>query len=52
MSIIDNSPVCTFNDTCIFRKEGKCSILTTMPKAREEGVCPFSKKHYKEVKVV
>ncbi|MBO5620548.1 MAG: hypothetical protein J5959_02850 [Butyrivibrio sp.] len=44
MENIDN-PVCTFKDHeyCFARSEGRCTILTTVPKKRKDGSCPFYK---------
>ena len=44
MENIDN-PVCTFKDHeyCFARSEGRCTILTAVPKKRKDGSCPFYK---------
>ena len=41
---------CTFRDLdkCFARKEGRCEILTDMPKPMKDGACPFYK--HKEVR--
>ena len=38
-------PICTFKDLekCFARREGECSILISVPKARKDGSCPFYK---------
>lgn len=38
-------PDCTFrdNEKCFAREEGRCMILTSMPRARKDGNCPFYK---------
>lgn len=40
-----DNPVCTFrdNDKCFARREGRCTILVSVPKARKDGSCPFYK---------
>lgn len=43
-------PHCTFRNECMFRyPNGNCKILNGMPKERKSGVCPFSKKHLRDI---